>query len=79
MSLYLNDKRAVVHLDLDTFFVSVERIRDRRLANRPLIIGGTGRGVELQLRDAEVRGAQRYADEDGAAAMSRRDHNFGRS
>ena len=46
MSLYLNDKRAVVHLDLDTFFVSVERIRDRRLANRPLIIGGTGgRGV----------------------------------
>ena len=46
MSLYLNEKRAVVHLDMDTFFVSVERIRDRRLANRPLIIGGTGgRGV----------------------------------
>lgn len=46
MNRHLNEKRAVVHLDLDTFFVSVERIRDRRLANRPLIIGGTGgRGV----------------------------------
>jgi len=42
----LNEKRAVVHLDLDTFFVSVERMRDRRLASKPLIIGGTGgRGV----------------------------------
>ncbi len=42
----LNEKRAVVHLDLDTFFVSVERMLDRRLAEKPLIIGGTGgRGV----------------------------------
>ncbi len=42
----LNEKRAVVHLDLDTFFVSVERMRDRRLVGKPLIIGGTGgRGV----------------------------------
>lgn len=41
-----NEKRAVVHMDLDTFFVSVERLRDSRLQNRPLIIGGTGgRGV----------------------------------
>lgn len=46
MSINLNAKRAVVHLDLDTFFVSVERTRDSRLAHRPLIIGGTGgRGV----------------------------------
>lgn len=44
--IHLNEKRAVVHLDLDTFFVSVERMRDRRLAGKPLIIGGTGgRGV----------------------------------
>jgi DNA polymerase-4 len=40
------DSRAVVHMDLDTFFVSVERLRDSRLLGRPLIIGGTGgRGV----------------------------------
>jgi DNA polymerase-4 len=44
--MLLNDNRAVVHMDLDTFFVSVERLRDRRLQNLPLIVGGTGnRGV----------------------------------
>ncbi len=42
----MNEKRAVVHMDLDTFFVSVERLRDSRLQARPLIIGGIGgRGV----------------------------------
>ncbi|MFM2374998.1 MAG: hypothetical protein RLZZ165_94, partial [Bacteroidota bacterium] len=44
--MFLNEKRAIVHMDLDTFFVSVERLRDARLKGRPLIIGGTGgRGV----------------------------------
>lgn len=44
--MFLDDRRAVVHMDLDTFFVSVERLRDTRLQARPLIIGGTGgRGV----------------------------------
>ncbi len=38
--------RTIVHLDLDTFFVSVERLLNSRLASKPLIIGGTGdRGV----------------------------------
>ena len=38
--------RAILHLDLDTFFVSVERLMDRRLAHQPILIGGTGdRGV----------------------------------
>ena len=38
--------RHIVHLDLDTFFVSVERLMNSRLAGRPVIIGGTSdRGV----------------------------------
>ena len=36
----------ILHLDLDTFFVSCERLIDSRLQKRPLIVGGTGdRGV----------------------------------
>lgn len=41
-----SSERAIVHLDLDSFFVSVERQRDPRLRGRPLLIGGDGdRGV----------------------------------
>lgn len=36
----------MLHLDLDTFFVSCERLIDSRLQKRPLLVGGTGdRGV----------------------------------
>ena len=39
-------ERSILHMDLDTFFVSVERLMDGRLNNKPIIIGGTGdRGV----------------------------------
>ncbi|MFN4914572.1 MAG: DNA polymerase IV [Sphingomonadales bacterium] len=39
-------KKHIAHMDLDSFFVSVERLRNRALQNIPLIIGGTGdRGV----------------------------------
>jgi DNA polymerase-4 len=39
-------ERNIVHLDLDTFFVSVERLRDSSLNNKPVIIGGlSDRGV----------------------------------
>lgn len=38
--------RSVLHLDLDTFFVSVERLKNSKLNGRPVIIGGmSDRGV----------------------------------
>jgi len=39
-------ERTVLHLDLDTFFVSVERLINPTLERRPVIVGGMGdRGV----------------------------------
>jgi DNA polymerase-4 len=38
-------ERAIAHMDLDTFFVSCERLRDSVLENQPVIIGGGDRGV----------------------------------
>lgn len=37
--------RAIVHMDLDTFFVSCERLTNSALRGIPLIIGGGERGV----------------------------------
>jgi DNA polymerase-4 len=42
----MENKRNIVHLDMDTFFVSVERLYDKRLYGKPILIGGSGdRGV----------------------------------
>lgn len=39
-------EKTILHLDLDTFFVSVERLYDNRLLGKPVLIGGTSdRGV----------------------------------
>lgn len=39
-------ERSVLHMDLDSFFVSVERLRNSQLSGIPLIIGGaSNRGV----------------------------------
>lgn len=39
-------ERAIVHMDLDTFFVSCERLLDAKLVGKPILIGGTSdRGV----------------------------------
>lgn len=37
--------RAILHMDLDTFFVSCERVNNSQLEGIPLIIGGGDRGV----------------------------------
>ena len=38
-------ERAIVHMDLDTFFVSCERLIESKLNGVPVIIGGGDRGV----------------------------------
>ncbi len=41
-----DNNRAIVHMDLDTFFVSCERLLDSRLIGKPILIGGNSdRGV----------------------------------
>ena len=42
----MKQDRSIVHMDLDTFFVSCERLLDNRLIGKPVLIGGTSdRGV----------------------------------
>ena len=36
-------QKAILHLDLDAFFASVEQLKNSRLVGKPLLIGGTGR------------------------------------
>jgi len=44
--MFLGGERHIAHLDLDTFFVSVECLQNPRLIGKPVLIGGSGdRGV----------------------------------
>ncbi|MFT4537154.1 MAG: DNA polymerase-4, partial [Saprospiraceae bacterium] len=36
-----NSDRSIVHMDLDAFFVSCERLKDSKLNGKPVLIGGT--------------------------------------
>src|SRR4030043_1994157 len=48
-------ERNIVHLDLDTFFVSVERLRDRSLNHKPVIVGGLSDGGFVASGSYEAR------------------------
>ena len=38
--MFLSPHRTIAHLDLDTFFVSVECLKNPKLKGKPLLIGG---------------------------------------
>src|SRR5687768_2044932 len=40
-----NSQRTIAHFDLDSFFVSVERLKDKSLIGKPIAVGGGDRGV----------------------------------
>ncbi|MBW8523527.1 DNA polymerase IV [Chryseobacterium chendengshani] len=54
-------ERAIAHMDLDTFFVSCERLKNSEMDKKPVIIGGGDRGVvascSYEVRKFGVRSA----------------------
>lgn len=40
--MFLFAQRHIAHFDLDTFFVSVERLRNPKIIGKPVLTGGNG-------------------------------------
>jgi DNA polymerase IV len=49
------ETRSIVHMDLDSFFVSVERLHDSRLVGKPVIVGGLGDRAVVSACSYETR------------------------
>ena len=50
-----SNNRHIVHLDLDSFFVSVERLHNRELIGRPIVIGGNSDRAVVACSSYEAR------------------------
>jgi len=63
----LKANRNIVHFDLDTFFVSVERLQNPALQGKPVIIGGCPTGASWQVAATRpaVSASARPCHEDG--------------
>lgn len=67
--------RAISHMDLDTFFVSCERLKNSDLVGKPLIIGGGDRGVVASCSyETRYFGVKKchVTDQDGFLRLCRR-------